>query len=192
MKKNPVALLGLALWLTLPGAVVAAPRPFDFAPRVRTARLLERPQTRGMGMAEGNRIRALSHDASYDSDIPTHVWLVPLILTGAGLAAGLAVCAGYEGGGSGCSSSILTGIGVGVALGLAYLRLVSGDVFDDDTLDLCSDEDEECLSVAARRPRALKSLQTGSARTRFTLPLGIAPSMGVVNDRAVMGLGGHF
>ncbi|NTX16490.1 hypothetical protein HUA74_19140 [Myxococcus sp. CA051A] len=170
--KNPVlAAVGLCLWLVTPGTVLAAPRAFDFSSRGRSTRVTEsRPFFGQRLMAEGNRLRALSVDGHTSSSdvIPTHVWLVPLILTGAGLAAGIAVCAAHDAGGEGCGTSLLTGIMLGLSLGAGYLRLVTGSDWDW--------EDDEAAAT----------------RTRLSLPLKLTPSLGVINDRAVLGLGGHF
>ncbi|MCP3169591.1 hypothetical protein [Myxococcus qinghaiensis] len=171
--KNPVlATVGLCLWLATPGTVLAAPRAFDFSSPARSTRVMESRALFGPGrLAEGNRLRALSVDghAATSEGIPTHIWLVPLLLTGVGLAAGIAVCAGYDKGGEGCGTSLLTGIMLGLSLGAGYLRLVTGSDWDW--------EDNE---------------EFAAPRARFNIPLGLTPSLGIVNDRAVLGLGAHF
>ncbi|NVJ25007.1 MULTISPECIES: hypothetical protein [Myxococcus] len=183
--KNPVlATVGLCLWLAAPGTVLAAPRAFDFSSRAPSTRVMESRTFFGQGrMAEGNRLRALSvdgHAATSDS-IPTHIWLVPLILTGVGLTAGIAVCAGYDKGGEGCGTSLLTGIMLGLSLGAGYLRLVTGSDWDWE-----DDED------GAWQARSSSKARLASSRSRPGIPLGLMPSLGIVNDRAVLGLGAHF
>nr|AXM42945.1 hypothetical protein [Myxococcus fulvus] len=177
MKTSVPAVLGLCLWLATPGAVLAAePRALDFAQGLRLARLREHAAApRYRAQSEGSRPRAFTIDMGEEEAIPTHVWLVPLILTGVGIVTGITACAANYTNDEFCQRSILTGIVVGVGLGLGYLGLVA-------------DSDPDDLDEEFRAPRAPRASRKG----QFALPLGLAPSMGVVQDRAVLGLGGHF
>ncbi|AGC46264.1 hypothetical protein MYSTI_04976 [Myxococcus stipitatus DSM 14675] len=177
MKTSVPALLGLCLWLATPGAVLAAePRALDFTQGLLLARLKERTAVAARAQAEGGRSRAFNIDMGESEDgIPMHVWLVPLILTGVGLVTGITACAADYTNDDFCQRSILTGLVVGAGLGLGYLGLVA----DSDTDDLSGEFSRR------RSPR-------DSRKGQFGLPLGMAPSMGVVQDRAVVGLGGHF
>ncbi|QSQ14844.1 hypothetical protein [Myxococcus landrumensis] len=177
MKTSVPAVLGLCLWLATPGAVLAAqPRALDFAQGLQLARLRERASASHRARSEASRPRAFNIDMGESEDgIPMHVWLVPLILTGVGLVTGITACAADYTNDDFCQRSILTGLVVGAGLGLGYLGLVA----DSDTDD---------LSGELSRPRSPRDSRKG----QFGLPLGLAPSMGVVQDRAVLGLGGHF
>ncbi|MBZ4414718.1 hypothetical protein K8640_41535 [Myxococcus sp. XM-1-1-1] len=196
MTKHVLALAGLCLWLFTPGTVHAAPRPFDFSPRhqSRALRLMSSPSARGV-MAEGNRLRALQADV-YEDDtfIPTHVWLVPLILTGGGLVAGIAVCASGAVGDGDCGKAILGGIVVGAALGLGYLELLADLEDDEDYEDYggCVDQ-ASCRQAQRGGPRPTRKAQLASSRgPQLRLPLGLMPTVGRVNDAAVLGLGRTF
>ncbi|MFY1829400.1 hypothetical protein ACN47A_26015 [Myxococcus fulvus] len=196
MTKHVLALAGLCLWLFTPGIVHAAPRPFDFSPRRQSTalRLTSSPLARG-AMAEGNRLRALQADV-YEDDtfIPTHVWLVPLILTGGGLVAGIAVCASGSVGDGDCGKAILGGIVVGAALGLGYLELLADLDDDEDHEDYggCVDK-ASCRQAQRGGPRPTRKAQLASSRgPQLRLPLGLMPTMGRVNDAAVLGVGRSF
>ncbi|WP_338865504.1 hypothetical protein [Myxococcus stipitatus] len=174
MKTSVPAILGLCLWLATPGAVLAAePCALDFAQGLRLARVKERVERSSRAASQG-RPRAFTIDMGDEEPIPTHVWLVPLILTGVGLVTGITACAADYTNDEFCQRAILGGLVVGAGLGLGYLGLV----VDSDTDDV-----EEF-----RHPRSPRDSRKG----QFGLPLGLTPSMGVVQDRAVLGLGGHF
>ncbi|WP_342374545.1 hypothetical protein NVS55_24710 [Myxococcus stipitatus] len=177
MKTSVPALLGLCLWLATPGAVLAAePRALDFSQGLLLARLRERTTVAARAQAEGGRSRAFNIDMGDSDDaLATHIWLVPLILTGLGLVTGITVCASDYTDDDFCQRSILTGLVVGAGLGLGYLGLAADTGGDD-------------FSGELSRGRSPRDARKG----RFGLPLGMAPSMGVVQDRAVVGLGGHF
>ncbi|MCP3064893.1 hypothetical protein LXT21_39590 [Myxococcus sp. K38C18041901] len=196
MTKHVLALAGLCLWLFTPGTVHAAPRPFDFSARHRSSalRLTSSRVARGV-MAEGHRPRALQADG-YEDDtfIPTHVWLVPLILTGGGLVAGIAVCASGGVGDGDCGKAILGGIVVGAALGLGYLELLADLDDDEDTEDYggCVDK-ASCRQAQRGGPRPTRKAQLAPSRgPQLRLPLGLMPTVGRVNDAAVLGLGRSF
>ncbi|NTX16374.1 hypothetical protein HUA76_36950 [Myxococcus sp. CA056] len=117
-----------------------------------------------------------------------HVWLVPMVLIGAGLLLGIVICVVEEVGDGECGNSVAMGVGLGLALALGYLQVLAGDDFSTD----CSDEDSSCDADEARRSRSSRKGQQPSSRPRSSLPRWLAPSVGVVNDSAVFGLGGHF
>jgi hypothetical protein len=204
MKRRAVAFTLLWLSLLAPGVVRAEGRAFDFSGASRSARLLDRPSPWARGPVGGDRIRALSHSGvtvtTSDEVIPTHLWVVPLVLTGVGFLGGVSLCVlegAYGGGSSDCSGALLGGTVVGAALGLGYLYAVACSDTPEDCSEECSEEDGDCIAEEAMkgsRSRAAlrdarRKLTQGAARG---LPMGLAPTVGFVNDRAVFGLGGCF
>ncbi|WP_163991451.1 hypothetical protein [Pyxidicoccus caerfyrddinensis] len=204
MKRRAVAFTLLWLSLLAPGIVRAEGRAFDFSGASRSARLLDRQSPWARGQAGGDRIRALSHSGvtvtTSDEVIPTHLWVVPLVLTGVGFLGGVTWCAlesAYGGDGSDCSGALLGGTVVGALLGLGYLYAAACAESEEGCSEECSEEDEDCIAEeAVKASRSRTALR--DARRKLTqgapqgLPLGLAPTVGFVNDRAVFGLGGHF
>ena len=190
MKRRAVAFTLLWLWFLSPAVVRAESRALDFSSGTRSARLLDRGTPLMRGWAGGNRVRALSSASVTGTEeeplIPTHVWLVPLILTGAGFITGLALCVAAGAGDRECDSILLGGLALGAAAGLTYLLILAcaGGACSEE----CTEEDEDCVEVE----EAAKRSRSRAARDRPALPLGLAPTVGFVNDRAVFGLGGHF
>jgi hypothetical protein len=204
MKRRAIAFTWLWLSLLAPGVVRAEGRAFDFSGASRSARLLDRPSPWVHGQAGGDRIRALSHSGvtvtPSDEVIPTHLWVVPLVLTGVGFLGGVTWCvleSVYGGDGSECSGALLGGTVVGAMLGLGYLYLAACADSPEGCSEGCSEEDGDCIAeeaVKGSRSRAVlrdarRKLTQGAPRG---LPLGLAPTVGFVNDRAVFGLGGRF
>jgi hypothetical protein len=204
MKRRAVAFTWLWLSLLAPGVVRAEGRAFDFSGASRSARLLDRPSPWVHGQAGGDRIRALSHSGgtvtTSEELIPTHLWVVPLVLTGVGFLGGVTWCvleSVYGGDGSECSGALLGGTVVGAMLGLGYLYLAACADSPEGCSEGCSEEDGDCIAEeAVKGSRSRAALR--DARRKLTqgaprgLPLGLAPTVGFVNDRAVFGLGGRF
>ena len=182
MKRRAAVFFGvwvLLLFLT-PHVARAEPRPFDFSRAPRSARLLERsaPWARAY-LEQGARVRALSHEPEVEVGIPTHYWLVPLILTGAGLVTGVVLCgmAGADESDSFCQQAMLWGMGAGFVLGLAYVGVALCATGDLDCSEECDEDDELCgeqMRASAARARSIPALSRGAFRAR---PLG-HPSSG--------------
>ncbi len=208
MMKRTVASTLLCLWLLVPGVVRAESRAFDFSRPARSARLLSTraPEARRTrGWAEAGRVRAFTPASvtvtTHEVDIPTHLWLVPLILPGAGLVSGVVLCgmAGADERNKDCQTAMLVGLGLGATLGLGYLVVAACIESEGGCSEACSEDDEECLEEEdaedwkrSRARAALRGARQAARRSPLALPLGLAPSVGVVNDRAVFGLGGRF
>jgi len=200
MNRRVLALVAVLLWLGTPGVVRAESRAFEFSSRSASMRLLGKRPAKRQPWTTADRIRALAStrhattvsDTS-DTEIPTHVWLVPLILTGAGLITGITLCASGTGDGE-CGQYVLGGLALGMGLGLGYLRLVA--CADADPDDALCDDDEEVEDYGARKARARAQLAKATSLQKrskgLRLPVGLAPSMGVVNDQGVIGLGRSF
>ncbi|MCE9670663.1 hypothetical protein LY474_22915 [Myxococcus stipitatus] len=199
MNRRVFALVAVLLWLGAPGVVRAESRAFEFSSRSASMRLLGKRSAKRQPWTTADRIRALASTRhattvsdSSDTEIPAHIWLVPLILTGAGLVTGITVCVSGMDDGD-CGRSVLGGLALGMALGLGYLRLVAClDANSDDSL--CEDDEEEDYGARKARARAKLAKATGLQKRAkgLRLPMGLAPSMGVVNDQAVIGLGRSF
>lgn len=208
MKRRAVALSLLWLWFLSPAVARAEGRAFDFSGGPsRSARLMQRSPTPVRGWMGAGRLRSLTSASvtvtTTEEEIPTHLWLVPLVLTGAGFFTGVAVCAvdsSSSSGGDLCGKALLAGTILGASLGLGYLRLVECSQEGADCSAPCDDDTEVCEEDAtlkgSRQRAALKDArrksQQGMPRGLHGLPLGLSPTVGFVNDRAVVGLGGHF
>jgi hypothetical protein len=167
MKKTYAAALSV-LWLW---AVVLAPMPalaesrtFEFSSVPRSVRLLQR--------STGERVRGFSDVTVTTTGLDAHVWVVPLVLTGGGLTLGLGYCVVNRG--RECGQAILGGLVLGASLSLGYWKLLA-----------CAEDDAACEETYSEDEEALK-------RGAKALPLGLAPTVGFVRDRAVFGLGGRF
>ncbi|WP_171817750.1 hypothetical protein [Pyxidicoccus fallax] len=189
----------LWLWLLSPGVAKAEGLAFDFSRNSRSARLVGGPvpSVRGWAAA-GQRVRAFTPASvtvtTEDPAIPTHLWLVPVILTGTGLLLGVAWCAALNSSESECNQAMLGGLALGGLASLSYfvvLACVEGGCASE-----CTEEDEDCAEEtegSARSRAARRKLgPPGRALGTRALPLGLSPTVGFVNDRAVFGLGGHF
>ncbi|QSQ21977.1 hypothetical protein JY651_43690 [Pyxidicoccus parkwayensis] len=208
MKRRAVALGLLWLWFLSPAVSRAEGRAFDFSrPAPRSVHLMEPRSPWVRGLSGGDRIRAVSPASvtvtTTDEGIPAHLWVVPLVLTGAGLVTGITVCAvgsGGSGEGEFCNQSVLGGLLLGAALGLGYLYLAACADSEEGCSEPCDEDTEYCdedeavkgsMRRAALRDARRKAMHGMSRGTR-SLPLGLSPTVGFVNDKAVFGLGGHF
>ncbi|MCE9670662.1 hypothetical protein LY474_22910 [Myxococcus stipitatus] len=198
MNRRVFALFAVLLFLGAPGVVRAESRAFEFSSRRSSMRLLGAQPLARKEWTTADRIRAfdaMRHatvtSTSTDPEIHTDEWLVPLILTGLGLIGGVSLCAVINGNESECGTMVLAGIGAGLVLSLGYLYVAhcvrtsgcdTGDEVDEDS-------DAGARQARAKRSRAI-SAQRFPRGPR--LPLGLAPSMSIVNDQAVFGLGRRF
>lgn len=193
MKKRTWAAVGAALWLWMgvlaPGVARAEGRAFEFSAGSRSARLLGTGRVPVRGQSGAGRVRAFSDvTVTTDSDytVPTELWLVPAVLTGAGLLGGVAYCMAtgeYD-----CGDTLKAGLLLGGGLSLLFLgaQLCSDGACGGQE---CTGDDEPCGEEALRGSRKAGA---GLPRGPRALPLRLSPTVGFVNDRAVFGLGGRF
>lgn len=182
MKKTSATTL-CALWLwagvLAPMTARAEGRAFEFSSKGSSVRLMER------GTRE--RVRAFS-DVTVTTEPGAHVWVVPLVLTGAGVVAGLGLCMWNEG--RGCGKAILGGLVVGGAISLAYWAALACAEDEESCEEECSEDDEDC--VEDEEPPAFRRAGLGLPRGARAIQLGLTPTVGFVNNRAVFGLGVRF
>ncbi|MCP3100646.1 hypothetical protein LZ198_17390 [Myxococcus sp. K15C18031901] len=202
MNRRVFALVAVLLWLGAPGVVRAESRAFEFSSRGASVRLTgKRPVKKRLPRTTADRIRLFTAASTTttvsdtaDDSVPTHLWLVPLVLTGAGLFTGVGMCALGSDDGS-CGRSILGGLVLGMSLSLSYLRLVACAEGDDSACDdLCDDDCAEDAAARKSRARAKVAKATNVQRRPggLRLPMGLSPAMGIVHDQAVIGLGRSF
>ncbi|MCP3165444.1 hypothetical protein [Myxococcus qinghaiensis] len=171
-----------ALFLT-PGVVSAKPRAFDFSGGQRSARLRDTPTSQRFSLLKSQGVRGLdtstSDTVNSDNTTISPVALgLALVVTGGGLIGAAYLCLdGHDN----CGYMLL----VGPLAGLVVLATFGSS----DTQPTCDEWDEDCAveSESTRRPRAAARMPRG-----LTLPLGLAPTLNVGQDRASFGLGGHF
>lgn len=114
---------------------------------------------------------------------------------GTGVLFGAILCAAFilEGQGRGTNrrTPVAVGGAIGGAVGFALLGIA---IFDPSGVKTCIAGEGDCPTEEQRRTGVPKRLQGREAHPRgsFTLPLTLTPSVGIVNDRAVVGLGGRF
>lgn len=194
MKRHPVVLVGLWLVLLVPGLVRAQPRAFDFSGGRRSLSLLEARAPQPPGRVEHNRLRAQEvSTGDAQGDFPLILLLVPILATGGGALCGALFCVPFllDGQATDCRIPVAVGGAIGLATGLALLGIA---IFDPSGLDTCTGSEVDCPTEEPPRAGAPKRLQGREAHRRggFSLPLTLTPSVGIVNDRAVVGLGGRF